>query len=419
VVSSPFAPELTGAVLSRRFELGRKLGAGGMASVYEAKDLSTQATVAVKVLHTEFFQDSNVFSRFEEEGRATSKLVHPNVVRVHESAQAEDGRPYLVMELLSGVPLGSYTRNGNRVPVAQAVNILQGVLAGLAAAHAQGIVHRDLKPDNVFLARDEAGRFQAKVLDFGIAKVMDVAGGMGQKTATGLLLGTPAYMSPEQIQNARLVDVRSDLWSAGVIFYEMLTGRPAFPAPTEFARLAAVLNKEPAPLSQVDAELAPFEAFVLKALQKDREKRFSTAHEMARALAAHSPREEATATPLSRLPDVPSLLSPHVQVGAAAPSSAHPTPVPARAPDVSPIGPHGTLASPKPGALPGIGPGSKPDVVLVNLRGTLPSEDLPVLSPMGFGRARSGGVPTGVVVALVLVALAAGFFMGLGYARLR
>jgi serine/threonine-protein kinase len=390
-----------------------------MAAVYEAKDLTTQTTVAVKVLHIEFFQDQNVLARFEEEGRATSRLVHPNVVRVHDSAQAEDGRPYIVMELLSGVPLGSYTRNGNRVPVGQAVSILQGVLAGLAAAHAQGLVHRDLKPDNVFLARDDAGRFQAKVLDFGIAKVMDVAGGMGQKTATGLLLGTPAYMSPEQIQNARLVDVRSDLWSAGVIFYEMLTGRPAFPAPTEFARLAAVLNKEPTPLSQVDPELAPFESFVAKALQKDREKRFSSAHDMARALSALSPREEAAATPLSRLPEVPSLLSPHSPVGAAAPSSTPPTMPPAPAPDTTSAGPHGTLASPKPGSLPMLLSAPQPDVVLVNLHGTLPSEDLPVLRPGAFGAGRRRGVPVGVVAALVLVALAAGFFMGLGYARLR
>ena len=134
------------------------------------------------------------------------------------------------MELLEGVPLSAYTRSGGRVPLAQAATILQGILAGLGAAHAQGIVHRDLKPENVFLAREPNGAFTAKILDFGIAKVMDAAGGMGNEDdAPGVLLGTPAYMSPEQIKNAKDVDARADLWSAGVMLYEMLTGSRRVP----------------------------------------------------------------------------------------------------------------------------------------------------------------------------------------------
>src|SRR5260370_41798602 len=123
------------------------------------------------------------------------------------------------MELLQGVPLGAYMQAGARVPVAQALPILQAILSGLAAAHALGIVHRDLKPDNVFLTREAGGKFVVKLLDFGIAKVMDVAGGMGSRTRSGILLGTPGYMSPEQAKNARDADPRSDLWSAGVLFY--------------------------------------------------------------------------------------------------------------------------------------------------------------------------------------------------------
>src|SRR5260370_15814260 len=127
------------------------------------------------------------------------------------------------MELLQGVPLGAYMQRGARVPVAQAIPILQGILAGLAAADAIGIVHRDLKPDNVFLTREAGGKFVVKLLDFGIAKVMDVAGGMGSRTRSGILLGTPGYMSPEQAKNARDADPRSDLCSTGVLFYEMAT----------------------------------------------------------------------------------------------------------------------------------------------------------------------------------------------------
>ncbi|HEY6461839.1 MAG TPA: serine/threonine-protein kinase, partial [Polyangiaceae bacterium] len=223
---------LVGAILSRKWRLVQRLGEGGMGEVYAAEPVEGGARVAVKILRPEYLTEPSVLSRFLEEATTCLRLIHPNIVRMLECASAEDGSPYLVMELLEGVPLGAYTQNGGRVPMAQAVPILQGILAGLAAAHAQGIVHRDLKPDNVFLTRAGDGTFVVKVLDFGIAKVMDAAGGMGSRTRTGMLLGTPAYMSPEQIKNARDVDQRADLWSAGVMFYEMLTGRVAFPAPT-------------------------------------------------------------------------------------------------------------------------------------------------------------------------------------------
>ena len=226
-----------------------------MGEVYAADPVSGGARVAIKVLRPEFVAQRDVLQRFLEEARTSMRLVHPNIVRVLEGAQAEDGAPFLVMELLDGVPLGAYTQNGGRVPLPQAVPILQGILAGLAAAHAEGIVHRDLKPDNVLLTRDAGGTFVVKVLDFGIAKVMDAAGGMGSRTRTGVFLGTPAYMSPEQARSARDVDQRADLWSAGVLFYEMLTGRPAFPAPTEFARLAALLSSEPEPVQKIDPSL--------------------------------------------------------------------------------------------------------------------------------------------------------------------
>jgi serine/threonine-protein kinase len=425
---------LTGTVLSRRWRVGAKLGEGGMGEVYSAEPVSGGARVAIKVLRPEFVAQRDVLQRFLEEARTSMRLVHPNIVRVLEGAQAEDGAPFLVMELLDGVPLGAYTQNGGRVPLPQAVPILQGILAGLAAAHAEGIVHRDLKPDNVLLTRDASGTFVVKVLDFGIAKVMDVAGGMGSRTRTGVFLGTPAYMSPEQARSARDVDQRADLWSAGVLFYEMLTGRPAFPAPTEFARLAALLSSEPEPVQKIDPSLSPLTGFFERALKKDRNERFSTAGEMARALATAVPgiggRASGPPLPLSRLPDVPSIFGP----------PADPTPTAA-----SPPSPTGTRESARPGtkASPDLGQvlfnhprparstlssPAAPAVVeppvnvamaapKASFGETLPSKDGP---RAGRDKRGAGGrvVSVNLVAALVLAALVAGFLLGWAFGRM-
>jgi len=307
---------LVGAVLSRRFRLLQELGRGGMGAVYAAERIEDGTYVAVKILHPQFIGDMQVLQRFLEEGRTCMRLEHPNILRVHECNTAEDGSSYLVMDLLEGVPLSAYTKNGGRVSVSHAVPILLGMLAGLEQAHLMGVVHRDLKPGNVFLAREPEGLFSVKLLDFGIAKVMDIAGGMGNKTKTGMLLGTPAYMSPEQIKSAKDVDSRADLWSAGVMFYEMLTGRTAFPAPTEYARLSAVLQANPEAVEAIDPTLAPFSPFIARALQKDPAARYQTAREMAlavRAAIAEGPGERRSVppdpasrvvvAPLSRLPD--------------------------------------------------------------------------------------------------------------------
>jgi serine/threonine protein kinase len=433
-----FDQSLVGAVLSRRFRLTQELGRGGMGAVYAAQPVDGGRPVAVKILHATFVGDQQVMNRFLDEGRTCMRLHHGNILRVHEVLTAEDGSPYLVMDLLDGIPLAAYTKNGGRIAVPHAVPILQGMLAGLHAAHEQGVVHRDLKPGNVFLAREEGGLFVVKLLDFGIAKVMDVAGGMGSRTKTGMLLGTPAYMSPEQIKNAKDVDARADLWSAGVMFYEMLTGRTAFPAPTEYARLTAVLSTEPEPVERVDRDLLPLAPFIARALQKDRGARFQSALEMSKALlstlapdgaAAAPPQRGAQetaqsrvlVTPLSRLPDrawvdayvvtAPNEAPPPI----AAPRPPLPPPPPpalgvSDTPDLrtSPVPtPSTTLASPSPSSPPGA-PAPEPQVVVVpsSLGGTLPSETA--------RKRRRSGVAPGVVVLLVVGALAAG--LALGYA---
>ena len=152
LISSRF---MTPQPLGSRYLLEEPLGQGGMGVVWRGRERETGAPCAIKVLRPEFVAQRDVLQRFLEEARTSMRLVHPNIVRVLEGAQAEDGAPFLVMELLDGVPLGAYTQNGGRVPLPQAVPILQGILAGLAAAHAEGVVHRDLKPDNVLLTREQ------------------------------------------------------------------------------------------------------------------------------------------------------------------------------------------------------------------------------------------------------------------------
>jgi serine/threonine protein kinase len=415
--ASDVARALTGAVLSRKWRLLQKVGDGGMGEVYAAEPVDGGQRVAIKLLRPEFLGEPTVLARFLEEGSLCTRLIHPNIARMLECASAEDGSPYLVMELLEGVPLSAYLQNGGRIPLAQAVPILQGILAGLAAAHAQGVVHRDLKPDNVFLTRGADGTFVVKVLDFGIAKVMDAAGGMGSRTRTGMLLGTPAYMSPDQVRSAKDVDARTDLWAAGVMFYEMLTGRVAFPAPTEYARLAAVLSAEPEPIERVDPAFAPLSRFVVRALKKNRDERFGSALEMARELVAAAPQAAAQGTDaLSRLPEVPSLFAPHV--GGGVPSTS-PMGAQAAAQNAAPARPGdpgratgGTLAS---------APGQSvadpaPQIVVVppaaSIGGTLPSKDLPVIAG-----ARRGIAPW-VVAVLVVGALVAGFTLGWAVGRM-
>ena len=425
----PPQADLVGALLSRKYPLKRLIGTGGMGSVYESQTPDDGRPCAIKILGIDYLTDEDIKNRFIEEGHTCQRLIHPNIVRVFDVARAEDGTPYIVMELLDGVPLSAYTRSGGRVPLQQAGIILSGILAGLGAAHAQGIVHRDLKPENVYLAREPNGAFSAKILDFGIAKVMDAAGGMGNKTKTGVLLGTPAYMSPEQIKNAKDVDARADLWSAGVMLYEMLTGRVAFPAPTEYARLNAVLNTNPQPLESVDPQLARLSAFVQLAMQKDRSQRFQNALEMARALTAAlgaDANPQAQGQPLSRLPDVPSMFVRHSDPSSGARGSipspsvqgAHTVTSPPPEPNV---GPGGTLASRAGGSV----TEPPPQIQIITgssgghhggaSHGTLPSENLPMFSAQGGRR----GVAPWLVVVLVLGALIAGFLLGFATAHVR
>jgi eukaryotic-like serine/threonine-protein kinase len=285
-VVDPTSPsnQLVGAVLNGRFRLVRLLGEGGMGAVFEADGLRGEGKRAIKLLHPEFTNEPQVVSRFFAEADAVQSLSHPNIAKVYELARAEDGTPYMVMELLHGVTLTAFISKHEPMPMQHATPIIHEILQALTLAHARRIVHRDLKPDNVFLVRDARGAYSAKVLDFGIAKVMDAAGGMGGKTRTGALLGTPGYMSPEQIKNSKSVDPRSDLWSLGAMFYELVTGCEPFPADNDFARLTATITTDVRPVEQIAPHLAAWGQFFRRALAKDPAARFQSAEEMDHSL---------------------------------------------------------------------------------------------------------------------------------------
>ncbi|MBI4700334.1 MAG: serine/threonine protein kinase [Deltaproteobacteria bacterium] len=280
------AAEAVGAVLNGQWKLVRLVGEGGLAAVYEAHGLQGQGRRAVKLLHRHFSTQPGVVERFYAEAKACFTLRHPHISAVEAYAYAEDGTPYLVMELLEGTSLAGYLARGQPMSVAQAAPLIYGVLQALSVAHARSIVHRDLKPDNVFLVPDGRGGHLVKVLDFGVAKVVDIAGGFGGKTCTGAMLGTPGYMSPEQIKDAKTVDARSDLWAVAVVYYEMLSCRHPWQTGDPLERTVAVLRDPHVPLGRIRPELWPWDPFFARALERDPAARFQSAKEMAGELRA-------------------------------------------------------------------------------------------------------------------------------------
>jgi WD40 repeat protein len=256
------------------------IGEGGMGVVYRAKDTRLGRDVAVKVLTQVAFSDRERLLRFEQEARATGMLNHPNLLTVYDVGRDDDGNPFLVTELLEGETLRSRLDRGPLSP-RKAVDAALQMAQGLAAAHEKGIVHRDLKPDNIFLTRD--GRL--KILDFGIAKLTNARpdGPTFEMAATepGMVLGTVGYMSPEQVRG-EAVDHRSDLFSLGTIFYEMLTGTRAFRRNSAIETLSAILKEDPPDLAELIPALPPaLDRLVRHCLEKDREHRFHSAQDLA------------------------------------------------------------------------------------------------------------------------------------------
>jgi eukaryotic-like serine/threonine-protein kinase len=274
--------ELVGVVLDQRWRLARLIGQGGLGVVYEGHGPAGEQR-AIKILRREFCDEREIVERFLSEVHASARIDHPGIARIYEAVCAADGTPYLVMELITGQTL-AHRMNRGRVSVEQATGIVLALLQALGPAHAAGVIHRDLKPGNIFVLGDPLSSSETRIVDFGIALVMDAAGGMQRKTQTGMLLGTPGYMSPEQIRSTKHADHRTDLWSVGIIFYELLSARPAFEADNEFERITKVLTSPPTPIEKAAPQYAHWAPFFSRALAHAPEHRFQSAAEMAEAL---------------------------------------------------------------------------------------------------------------------------------------
>ena len=239
---------LVGKVIDGRFTLRALLGVGGMGAVYKAHQHSMDREVALKVLRPDLARSEQEVLRFFREARAASKLSHPNIITVFDFGQSEDGLLYMVMELLQGKPLSRLLLEEGPFPWERATDVMLQTLDALAHAHSQGILHRDLKPDNIFLVQGEGKKDLVKVLDFGIAKVMGAQ--TETLTSEGMVVGTPAYMSPEQAMGEEL-DQRSDLYSLATIFFEVLTGRKPFEAESPIGVLYKKIHEEPPKIKDV------------------------------------------------------------------------------------------------------------------------------------------------------------------------
>jgi CheY-like chemotaxis protein/tRNA A-37 threonylcarbamoyl transferase component Bud32 len=280
------APEVhLDARFAGRYRVKQLIGRGGMGAVYEAvrEDLA-EMRVAIKVLHRNLEHDMEYLARFRREAETVAAINHPNIVRIVDFQAREGEHPFLVMELLQGASLAHVIETEGPLPQGRGAFVVSQVLDALAAAHHAKVIHRDLKPENVFLTSMSNLKDIVKLLDFGVAKVLDGAAAL-KLTRTGAVVGTPAYMAPELARGA-VIDERSDLYSAGCVLYEALTGRPPYQAQNYHALLVAIQESEPPPLCMLQPRLDPaFAKFVMKAMAKDPNERFQSAREMNQALA--------------------------------------------------------------------------------------------------------------------------------------
>ncbi|MBX3270491.1 MAG: protein kinase [Sandaracinaceae bacterium] len=431
--------EVIGRVLGGRYRIVRSIGAGGMGGVYEAIQEGLGRRVAVKVIAQDLAEEPLYLERFEREAMTTAQLGHPNLVTVTDFGRTPGEPPFFVMELLEGEPLHQRLSRGALEP-SLAVEITLQILAGLEAAHARGIVHRDLKPANVFLVPLPAGRVLVKILDFGIAKLMDSAV-FSRLTQTGVLIGTPRYAAPEQIRDSKSVDVRTDVYATGTLLYCMLTGRP--PHTSAGAQLLVdIQDREPTDPGILVPRLSPaLVAVVRRAMQKDPARRFASARELAEALArcagaaasaAGPPQPLATTAPIDRgraqpPPDDPSTRpgrlaaperatrpsrpgaggpTPHTPIGGyAAPGHvAPPTPVAAYGPSSST--PPTQTPTPSPLGAPFATESRRPPAPTMPLRGPSapppPARSRGVLAGVAVGVGLGGLLVVGGVVGLAL-----------------
>ena len=387
-----------GETLGGKYRFERLLGEGGMGAVYAAENLNTGRRVAVKVLRGEWTQQPEVVQRFLREARATTTIAHPNVVEVLDlDVDRERGIPYIVQEFLEGETLEAHlaSRPGRRVDPAEALTILVPVMGALVAAHGRGIVHRDLKPANLFLSRAHSGEVVPKVIDFGIAKDVEAAPGSSNRTQAGAAIGTPSYMSPEQVAGLTDIDAQTDVWSLGIVLYEMLTGRLPFEAENVNVLMAKILYEVPTPVRAHRSDLpGDLQAIIATALDRERPTRFASVNAMRAALLACSACPSGVAVVRPSLDGVPARVS--------TPPAEPVARVAGTVPMQGMVTPHGTLPMSTPPSNPwsaAIAPVA-PDTMHAVAR--------PVTSPTAVGKpSRSRWLlASAAVIALGLVAVA-------------
>jgi len=287
------ASSLSNQILDARYQVLKKLGEGGMSYVYLAKEISTGDTVAIKVLSPRLASDKSSVERLRREAGLAMRLDHPNVCRILRLGESEDGLIYLVMPFLKGELLSDREVRGGPMDMTLGVTLLKQMCAGLHHAHELQIIHRDLKPENVMLVPDDdgggGGVERAVVMDFGLAKERRADPAIAKLTATGIILGTPEFMSPEQIRGKPL-DARSDIYALGIVAFEMFTGKLPFQGRNAQEMMIARLRSQPIAIRSLRSDVPDaVEKALAKALQTNPDDRFTTAIEFAEALTGSAP----------------------------------------------------------------------------------------------------------------------------------
>jgi len=280
------AKTLRDQVLDGRYKVVKKLGEGGMSYVYEAADIATGEHVAVKIMTPKLAQDKTAADRLRREAGLAMRLKHPNVCPIMRLGETPDGLIYLVMPLLRGELLSDKEVREGAIPLDVGVPLMRQVCEGLQYAHELQIVHRDLKPENIFVEPQSEGGLRAVVMDFGLAKERKTEPGMAKLTATGIILGTPEFMSPEQIRG-KVLDGRSDIYAVGLVAFEMFTTKLPFEGKTAQDTMIARLRGQPIPLRRSRPDLnftAAFEKALMKAIETEAGDRYQTPVEFAQAL---------------------------------------------------------------------------------------------------------------------------------------
>lgn len=364
----------TTRLIAGKYKLGRLLGEGGMGAVYEAEHTGLGAKVAIKLLAAHICENPTSVARFRREARAAAAVKHDNIVQVTDTGDDDDGVPFIVMEFLEGESLSGLLHRERVLPPDIAVPIIVQILSGLAAAHDSQVVHRDLKPPNIFITRASDGAYRVKILDFGISKL-----GAGletrQLTADGGLVGTPQYMSPEQVRGQKDVDRRADIYAVGVLLYRLLTGRLPFSAKDHESIYQQILDGSPvAPRSLVPEISSALEEVILTAIHPERELRYRDARAMRVALYEAMP----------GLPRDGSILPPSVSVSPSEPPRDLPT---ARTFDMS----SGAAQSTNP---------ARPNVIEARASAPLPT-------PLAVGESRIEPAPGNARTTLLAVGMVA------------